>query len=253
MRLFILSVLFTSTSLVIAAGNGAADSATDKTANKTASSTHKIESNAITIADAPKWLTRVRVDKIVDRMQTKLEWSIHRVTGVWHKDLDSFTKAHSLGPYAIAVSRKNDNTIHFSPKITSENFDGVFGHELVHIIIFQKYNQKSNTAIPPWLEEGLANHLAKGAKVKYNLLSQRPPPADVHELTHPSRGTREDIHYKYQASQALAEMISSKCDLTNLLRLSVGESLDAYLGTYCEIKNLNEAFAKWIEKKSKPQ
>jgi len=116
----------------------------------------------------------------------------------------------------------------------------------VHIIIYQKYKE----AIPKWLEEGLANYLAKQGQVNYQWLAAHPFPKDVRGLTHPYDGDVDSIHYHYMASQALVEMIAKKCDLTNLLRLSVGRNLDAYLDTYCEIKDLNAAYQKWVKAKS---
>jgi hypothetical protein len=202
----------------------------------------EIQTNAVHMADSPSWVTRVRVEKIIDHIQMVLEWDIHRIEVLWHKDQASFEKVHSLGPTAIAVSLKADNTIHLGPRITSANFDQVFGHELVHTISAQKYKG----AIPAWLEEGLANYLAKTGKVDYKFLASQPYPADVRKLTHPYGGSVDNIHYHYMASQALVEMIAKKCDLTNLLRLSVGEKMDNYLETYCEIPDLNAAFKKWV-------
>ncbi len=49
------------------------------------------------------------------------------------------------------------------------------------------------------------------------------------------------------ASQALAEMIAGKCDLRNLLRLSVGHGMEGYLETYCGMKDLNLTYQKWLK------
>ena len=204
----------------------------------------ELQSNGFIMANAPDWLTRNRVEKIVDRMQTALEWTVHKIYVVWFTDEAAFEKAHSLGPSARAVAQKSRNTILLGPQITSQNFDQVFGHELVHIISYQKYKE----GIPKWLEEGLANHLAKNGKVDYAFLKKRSLPSNVFELAHPMSGSAADILYKYEASQALAEMIAKKCDLTNLLRLSVGRNMEDYLKTYCEIPDLNVAYKKWIEK-----
>ena len=76
---------------------------------------------------------------------------------------------------------------------------------------------------------------------------RKPFPADVRRLVHPVSGSVENIHYNYMASQALAEMIAKKCDLANLLRLSVGTSMEGYLDTYCEIHDLNADFHKWVK------
>ncbi len=137
-------------------------------------------------------------------------------------------------------------TVHFGPSVDDKDFDGVFGHELVHIILAQKYKE----AIPPWFEEGLANHIAKFGNVDYNWLAKQKAPQDVRALSHPFKGLVVSARYHYQASQALAEMIGKKCDMENLLRLSVGKNLEDYLPTYCEIKDLNGEFKKWISRRS---
>jgi hypothetical protein len=213
----------------------------------------EITTNNIHMADAPAWLTQNRVEKIIDHIQMVLEWDIRRIEVYWYKDQASFEKAHGLGPVAMAVSKKGDSTIHLGPKVDSANFDPVFGHELVHIISGQKYKE----AIPKWLEEGLANYLAKLGKVDYKYLASRPLPADVRTLTHPYNAVSVDgIHYHYVASQALTEMIAKKCDLHQLLQLSVGKSKDChqetsmecYLDTYCDIKDLNAEYKKWVSK-----
>src|SRR3569623_3588095 len=100
------------------------------------------------MAQAPVWLTRNRVDRVVAHIQTLLEWDIRKVTVSFHKDQSEFERFHGMGPTMLAVSYKLKNTIHHGPRVTSENFDSVFGHELVHIISFQKYKN----AIPLWLE-----------------------------------------------------------------------------------------------------
>ena len=203
-----------------------------------------IQSNGFTMNSAPDWLSRNRAEKVVDHMQTALEWTVHKIQVVWYSDQVQFEKSHGVGPYARAVTQKNLNTIRLGPKINSDNFDQVFGHELVHIIAYQKYKE----GIPRWLEEGLANYLSKNGKVDYAWLKRRPTPSDVFEMGHPMSGSFDDILYKYQASQALAEMISKKCDLTNLLRLSVGRKMEDYLKTYCEIPDLNLAYKNWLAK-----
>lgn len=206
----------------------------------------EIKTNSIYMSAAPDWVTVNRVDKIVNHIQMVLEWDIRRIQVFWYQSQPEFEKVHNWGSAPVAISRKNDNTVHLGPKVTSANFDPIFGHELVHIISFQKYKD----AIPKWLEEGLANYLAKAGTVNYTWLANKPFPPDVRELVHPFNGAEDHIHYHYMASQALAEMIASKCDLANLLRLSVGRKLDNYLATYCEIKDLNADFKKWVLKKA---
>lgn len=206
----------------------------------------EIDTNAAKFPNAPDWLTRNRAEKTIERIQTELEWTIRKIRVTFYTDVESFQRAHGLGPGAMAVTRKADNTVHLGPNVTNDNFDRVFAHELVHIILGQKYKE----AIPKWVEEGLANHLGKYAKVDYAWLAKQPFPEDVRKLSHPFRGGLANVKYHYAASQALAEMISAKCNLRGLLQLSVGEKMDAYLKTYCEIADLNDAFHKWVLRKA---
>lgn len=208
----------------------------------------EIKTNAILSKNAPDWLTASRVDRVVDRIQNILEWSIRRVEVVWYTDQDEFERMHKHGPTVLAISKQKDNSVHIGPKVDSANFDGTFGHEMSHIISFQKYKG----AIPRWLEEGVANHVSKAEKVNYKYLANHAPPKDVRDLTHPFSGTLDDISYHYVASQALAEMLNAKCNgLSNLLRLSVGRGVEKYLEKYCDIKDLTASFNKWVAGKAK--
>ena len=207
---------------------------------------HEVETNNIYMSEAPPWVTRARVEKSVEHIQTLMEWDIRKVTVTFYKDAAKFESVHHLGPAFLAVSFKQANTIHLGPRVSTENFDQVFGHELVHIISGQKYRD----AIPRWLEEGLANYLAKNGKVDYRWLASKPFPTDVRSFDHPASGSTDQVHYHYVVSQALTEMIAKKCDLENLLRLSVGMKMENYLDTYCEIPDLNVAFKKWVLSKS---
>jgi hypothetical protein len=179
-------------------------------------------------------------------MQTKLEWTIRKVNVTWYATQKDFEKVHRFGPQAIAATliREGDASIHLGPQVLANNFDEVFGHELVHVIIFQKYKG----AIPKWLEEGLANHLAKKDKVNYVWLAKQALPKNVLELAHPLKvdGGASAVILRYQSSQALAEMLDKKCNLERLIQLSVQKKMEAYIQTYCEIKDLNLAFKKWV-------
>lgn len=205
-----------------------------------------IQTNSLEMTDAPDWVTRASVEKVIDHIQMVLEWTIRKIQVHWYFDAEKFAHSHSLGSTTLAYSRRSDNSVHLGPKVNRDNFGPVLGHELVHVILFQKYQE----AVPKWLEEGLANHLARFGKVDYTWLKQQPFPKDVRTLVHPSRGSVLDVRYNYLASQALIEMISAKCDLTNLLRLSVERKLEDYLDTYCEIKDLNLSFKKWVQSHS---
>lgn len=212
----------------------------------------RIETNAAYIYNAPKWLTRNRAEKTIRRIQRELEWSIRRIPVNFHTTTDSFTKSHSLGPFVSAVTIKHSKktSIELGPLVTNKNFDQIFGHELVHVILFQKYKN----AVPKWLEEGLANHLAKKNPVDYHWLGQQTLPHNItQELIHPLGRTQSEAIFRYRASQAFAEMLSEKCDLTNLLRLSVERKMVDYIKTYCEIPDVNMAFKGWVKKKSKKE
>ena len=205
--------------------------------------------NAIVMDPAPEWLTMNRVDKITQRIQRDLEWTIRRVNVKWYSDQDSFEASHNLGPAVRAVTFKKNQRIYLGPKVTKENFDQIFTHELVHVISFQKYKR----SIPKWLEEGLANHLAKKKPVNYTWLASQPFPEDVRSMTHPLRGTRQQAIYKYISSQALAEMLDKKCKLERLLQLSVERNMDDYIKTYCEISDLTDTYTKWVKAQAKKE
>jgi hypothetical protein len=202
----------------------------------------EIKTNSVHMADAPQWLTESRIDRVVDRIQSKMEWDVRRVEVTWSADQTSFQQMHNMGPSILAFTRAADNSIHLGPRVTSENFDALFGHEIVHVISNQKYKG----VIPKWLEEGLATYFGQNDKVNYKWLGDQPFPADVRQLTHPYNVSPEHLRYHYQASQALAELIAKKCDLSNILRLSVGRNFDTYLVNVCGIKDLNADFKKWV-------
>lgn len=201
--------------------------------------------NCARFTNAPKWLTMNRVNNVAAPIENFMEWSTRRVEVTWYDNQASFQAAHSLGPAAIAVSFRGQNKIILGPKVTEANFNQVFGHELVHVISAQKYKQ----AIPAWLEEGVANHISKNGKVNYRALAGYEF-QDVTELGHPMLSDANMIQARYQASQALTEMIASKCDFRNLLRLSVQRKMQDYLANICRITDLKGDFKKWIKAKS---
>ena len=203
---------------------------------------NEMKTNAVHMADAPDWVTAGRINGVVEHIQSLLEWDIRRIEVTWYKDQKKFEQMHEMGSLVLAMSRKSDNSVHLGPRVTKDNFDAVFGHELVHIISYQKYKD----AIPKWLEEGLANHLSHLSKVNYPWLAKHPASHDVTELTHPMSGDDDYIQYHYMASQALMEMIAGKCDLANLLRLSVRRKLEDKLDSLCGIKDVTKDFNSWV-------
>jgi len=216
----------------------------------------ELQSNAIRFHNAPAWLTERRLEKLTDRIQNVLEWDVRRIEATWHTDQREFETLHGFGPAVLAFARRADHSVHVGPRVDSSNFDETFGHELIHVILFQKYKD----AIPRWLEEGLANYAAKAAKVDYAWLAKRAPFPDVRLMIHPFKAISapegkgaEGWRFHYVASQALIEMIASKCRLHELLQLSVGKKLETYLQTYCRIQDINVEFGKWVSKKAKVQ
>lgn len=200
--------------------------------------------NQVRFVDAPNWLTEPRLQFVVDKVQNFLEWDIRRITVKYYPQGGAFQKVSPFSFKVAAFYLRRDGSVHLGPEVNNETFDRYFGHELVHVIFAQKYK----SAIPSWLEEGLANFLAQSGKVEYAWLAKQNW-GDVYELKHPSHDLKgPKLHY--QVSTALIEMISRKCSLPDLLRLSVGAKMTTYLSTYCEIKDLNMAFKEWVKAKA---
>ena len=218
-------------------------------------STQEIVTNEARFSRTPSWLTSAMVRKAVARIQRFLEWDIRRVEVIYHKDQEEFQKVHGLGPTVRAITYKQKNEIHLGPKVTAQNFEFVFGHELTHVILWQKFKD----SIPKWLEEGLANFIPgadPAAQVDYSWLAKQNFPR-VRDLGHPfgnfkgQDGGISNLRLEYQASSALAQMIASKCSIEDLISLSVGKSFESYLSTYCGIENLDDAFKKWVNRSQK--
>jgi len=208
------------------------------------------QTNELRMVDAPVWVKRTKVQKITDRIQQKLEWRIRRVDVIWFSSESKFGDAQGLGPQALAVTQSRGTQANvqvlLGPRVNQANYEVVLGHELVHVIILQKYK----TSIPKWLEEGLANHLSKQANVDYVWLKTRPSPQSIEDLSHPLKGNPAEIRAKYMFSQALAEMIDRKCDFENLLRLSVERKLEDYLRRTCGLTDVGQELKAWVARQS---
>lgn len=204
-----------------------------------------LETEQVVIHSPPVWLSETRVRTVTGKIERFLDWDVRKVQVYWYSDTKKFEKASRLGPKVLAATERATQKVHIGPKVTSENFDGVFGHELAHIIVLQKYKQ----AIPAWLEEGLANYASRPSQVNYRWLITQPE-VDVTSLTHPARD-KSGFEFHYHASTAVMEMIANKCPIKDLLQLSVGKNLETYLKTFCEIPDLNAEFRKWLVLKVK--
>lgn len=207
----------------------------------------RIETNEVFMPDAPAWVTSSRVNRVVEHIQDNLEWDIRKITVRWYTDQAQFRRAHGFDDTVVAFSQKADNTVHLGPRVTASNFDDIFGHELVHVILYQKYKD----AVPRWLEEGMANFFSKHGHVDYRWLASQPVP-EVTQLVHPfGASATVSPQYHYMASTAVMEMIASKCQVSDLLQLSVGKKLETYLSTYCGIPDVTASFREWLKKKSR--
>jgi hypothetical protein len=216
-----------------------------------ASTSNTIDTNTAHCENAPSWVTGSRIDRIEGKIADKLGGSdFHKIRLSFFTDQVAFRKTHDLDESVLAFTIKPENSVTIGPKVTSSDFDAVFGHELVHIILFQKYKN----SIPGWLEEGLANHLAKHGKVDYAWLAKQPA-RDIALLAHPFGPVGSILpggpRYAYQASQALMEMIATHCEVTDLVGMSAGKKLESYLPTLCGIEDLNAEFKKWITRKTR--
>lgn len=211
--------------------------------SSTTAFTAELLTNCAHFNDAPKWVHLSRVNHIADGVTRIMEWDIRRVQVIWYKTQKEFEAAHTLGPLAVAVTQRMSNKILLGPKVTDSNFDRVFGHELVHITSEQKYKG----AIPKWLEEGVANYVAKFDPIDYVSLAKKPFPKDVTQMGHPMTGNETTILNNYTVSQALTEMLANHCDFRNLLRLSVQRKMENYLEKICRITNINHSYQKWVK------
>ena len=181
-------------------------------------------------------------------MESKLEWKIRRVPVYFHQSEKSFQRAHNLGsrPAAVSIKSPQKTQIHLSPRVNEKNVFQMLGHELIHIIFYQKYKD----SIPRWLEEGFANYYSRHGKVNYSWLYKQKKFSDVTKMDHPFKTSSHPVEVHYKTSQALVEMLAEHCDLDNLLRLSVQKKLVDYIKRTCEIRDINQVYRKWLTKKA---
>ncbi len=213
----------------------------------------ELSTNSLVIHEAPAWLKARVAERSVERIERHLEWDLRKIHVWFYSDSARFNQAHGLRSSQVTVfafTKPADLSVHFSPGITAENFDRFFGHELVHVMLRQKFKG----SVPPWLEEGVANTFgAKGArpvvslKLDYPWILAQAGARDLRQMRHPFRSEGgEQAKFHYQASTALVEFIRSRCDLEQLLQLSVKKSVESYLPTLCEIRDLNAEFRSFL-------
>ncbi|HRK01130.1 MAG TPA: hypothetical protein PLH57_00570 [Oligoflexia bacterium] len=212
-----------------------------------------LSTNAALVEGAPKWATLAKINRVADRIERALEWDIRRVRVRWFSNADQFAQAHNLKgdgtANILAVTHKQRGEILIGPLVTPDKFEGVLGHEFAHVIIYQKYK----TAIPPWLEEGLANQVAGRKTVEWKavrIFLEANPEFDVRTLGHPFKTETANLSValQYSISTALMQTIASRCRVYDLLQMSVGYSVDTYLKNLCQIDDLNTAFRRYVFK-----
>ncbi len=216
-----------------------------------ASSPKQIMTNSAVINNPPAWLTNSRVQNVVDEIERKLEWSTRRVPVTFYSSQAQLLKNFNgkAAKEIMAFTKRSDNSIHIGPKVTRANFDQIFGHELAHVIIFQKYK----SAIPAWLNEGLSTSVAGFKSVKFSWLAQQKPRIDVTKLRHPyevGNFQRADVHYA--ASFAVIKMLEKRCpSFRELLNLSLRSNMEDYIKTFCNIPDLNKTFWAWVDENAR--
>lgn len=219
--------------------------------------------NSLEVRDAPAWATQVRIERTTDAVERLLEWHIRRVPVRFYWDNATFRRENKLGSEAVDAFTRGagaDLTVHLGPRVTEANLHGILAHELTHVVVRQKHK----AAVPPWLEEGLANFISQkvanvtGGKgrgvVDYAWLAEQPT-EPITALAHPFGKDKvrsaQRLRYRYAASTALAEMIAAKCDIFDLLQLSLGRRMEPYLKNTCAIDDLDGALKTWISGKAK--
>ncbi len=212
-----------------------------------ASPSGTLTTNALVVHHPPSWLSPSLLESATQPIQLFLEWDIRKVPVYFYVSQSDFLKAQNLGDTVLATTDRKSGTIHVGPRVNKENFSRVFGHELAHVIVLQKYRK----AIPPWLEEGLANYAAKNDKVDYTFLKSAVLPP-VRDLVHPF-GQGKNPRLVYEGSTALMHFLQSRCAIRDLLQLSVGKTLESYLGTFCQISDLDVEFRAWLAKQKPTQ
>lgn len=206
----------------------------------------------------PDWVEAKQTQKTIDRIEHALEWDIRKTRVEFIPSETDFRRLFGFDSEILAFAKtpieteiKSSAVITVGPQVRKANWDKILGHELVHVIIGQKFK----TSIPDWLEEGLANYFGKNEVVDYTWLSAQPLPA-IEKLGHPVTATSENgglpAHFYYQASQALVELLDTKCGgADQLLQLALGKSVKIYLSSLCGIEDLHRELRAWIDRKAR--
>jgi hypothetical protein len=210
----------------------------------------EILTNGARFLNPPKWVSAYKANEAIQHVERKLEWSVRRVDVKWFRTQAELEQAFGrTAPMILAFTRKTgDGTIYMGPQVNAGNFKMVLGHEIAHVIMYQKYKG----AIPAWLEEGMANDSAGNVQIDYKWLNKQPR-QNVTQMTHPfDAKSNDEVNFKYMASLATVLMLEKKCpSLRELVNLSLKKNIETFIPTYCGIQDLNAALWTWIAQKAK--
>lgn len=85
---------------------------------------------------------------MAQRIERRLEWSTRQVRLTWLASQEELVRSFGKeAPEILAFTRKAEGSIFFGPRVTAENFSQVFGHELGHAIMAQKYRGAGNSCL----------------------------------------------------------------------------------------------------------
>jgi hypothetical protein len=213
-------------------------------ATASASSAKEIRTNCCIVQQAPAWLNVETVKNTAKRIESRLQWTIRRVTIRFEADPERYKTVSTLQFPTRALFNPKNNTVYFGPSINADNFAPTLGHELVHVV----FQQKHRKAIPAWLEEGFANFIGAETIADYRFLNSETIPK-ITSLGHPNSDP-DRFRMHYQLASAAVDYISSRCKLNDLLMMSVKRSVEDYLQKLCKIKDIDSELVDWVKSKN---
>jgi hypothetical protein len=208
----------------------------------------ELRTNCCLIQNAPAWLNTEMVKNTAKRVESRLQWTIRRITLRFESDPEKYKSVSTLQFPTRALFNPKNQTVYFGPTVNADNFSPTLGHELVHVV----FNQKHRKAIPQWLEEGFANFIGSEVVPDYRFLNSENIP-NISSLGHPNSDP-DRFRMHYQLASAAVDYISSRCKLNDLLMMSVKRSVEDYLHKLCKIKDIDSELIAWVKSKdNKPK
>ena len=77
-----------------------------------------IDTNEVSMPDAPDWLKASRVEQLTDHMGAELEWDIRKFNVKFYTSEAEFEKAHGFTSNVLAVTRGWENAMWIGPQVT---------------------------------------------------------------------------------------------------------------------------------------